>query len=79
MIHQPLGGMQGQAADIEIHAREMLNTRDRLNRILSQHTGQDLDKVKKDTDRDYFMSAEEAMAYGLIDKVLSTRTPALES
>jgi ATP-dependent Clp protease protease subunit len=71
--------MQGQAADIEIHAREMLNTRDRLNRILSQHTGQDLDKVKKDTDRDYFMSAEEAMAYGLIDKVLSTRTPALES
>jgi ATP-dependent Clp protease protease subunit len=79
MIHQPLGGMQGQAADIEIHAREMLNTRDRLNRILSQHTGQDLDKVKKDTDRDYFMSAEEAMKYGLIDKVLSTRTPALES
>jgi ATP-dependent Clp protease protease subunit len=79
MIHQPLGGMQGQAADIEIHAREMLNTRDRLNRILSLHTGQDLDKVKKDTDRDYFMSAEEAMKYGLIDKVLSTRTPALES
>ncbi len=76
MIHQPLGGMQGQAADIEIHAREMLNTRDRLNRILADHTGQKLDKVKTDTDRDYFMSAEEAQAYGLIDKVLTSRAPA---
>jgi ATP-dependent Clp protease protease subunit len=75
MIHQPLGGMQGQAADIEIHAREMLNTRDRLNRILADHTGQALDKVKTDTDRDYFMSAEEAQAYGLIDQVLSAREP----
>jgi len=75
MIHQPLGGMQGQAADIEIHAREMLNTRDRLNRILADHTGQELDKVKKDTDRDYFMSSEEAQAYGLIDQVLSAREP----
>jgi len=75
MIHQPLGGMQGQAADIEIHAREMLNTRDRLNRILSEHTGQDLDKVKADTDRDYFMSAEEATEYGLIDEVMTARTP----
>jgi ATP-dependent Clp protease protease subunit len=75
MIHQPLGGMQGQAADIEIHAREMLNTRDRLNHILAEHTGQDLDKVKKDTDRDYFMSADEAQAYGLIDQVLSARAP----
>ena len=73
MIHQPLGGMQGQAADIEIHAREMLNTRDRLNRILADHTGQALDKVKTDTDRDYFMSAEEAQAYGLIDEVLTSR------
>ncbi|MDX1594756.1 MAG: ATP-dependent Clp endopeptidase proteolytic subunit ClpP [Gammaproteobacteria bacterium] len=79
MIHQPLGGMQGQAADIEIHAREMLNTRDRLNRILSDHTGQDLDKVKKDTDRDYFMSAEEAQAYGLVDKVLTARNPVKEA
>ncbi len=76
MIHQPLGGMQGQAADIEIHAREMLNTRDRLNRILADHTGQKLDKVKTDTDRDYFMSADEAQAYGLIDKVLTSRAPA---
>jgi len=67
--------MQGQAADIEIHAREMLNTRDRLNRILSEHTGQDLDKVKADTDRDYFMSAEEATEYGLIDEVMMARTP----
>ncbi|RLA32048.1 MAG: ATP-dependent Clp protease proteolytic subunit, partial [Gammaproteobacteria bacterium] len=75
MIHQPLGGMQGQAADIEIHAREMLNTRDRLNRILSEHTGQELDKVKADTDRDYFMSAEEATEYGLIDQVMMARTP----
>jgi ATP-dependent Clp protease protease subunit len=74
MIHQPLGGMQGQAADIEIHAREMLNTRDRLNRILSEHTGQELDKVKSDTDRDYFMSADEAKEYGLIDGVLTART-----
>ena len=73
MIHQPLGGMQGQAADIEIHAREMLNTRDRLNHILAEHTGQALDKVKTDTDRDYFMSAEEAKAYGLIDDVLTAR------
>ena len=75
MIHQPLGGMQGQAADIEIHAREMLNTRDRLNRILSEHTGQELDKVKSDTDRDYFMSADEAKEYGLIDGVLTERAP----
>jgi ATP-dependent Clp protease protease subunit len=79
MIHQPLGGMQGQAADIEIHAREMLNTRDRLNRILAEHTGQDLEKVKKDTDRDYFMSADEAQAYGLIDQVLSAREPAKDA
>jgi ATP-dependent Clp protease protease subunit len=80
MIHQPLGGMQGQAADIEIHAREMLNTRDRLNRILSEHTGQELDKVKSDTDRDYFMSSDEAKAYGLIDEVLESRiTPAAEA
>jgi ATP-dependent Clp protease, protease subunit len=74
MIHQPLGGMQGQAADMEIHAREILYTRDRLNQILANHTGQPVEKIKNDTDRDNFMRAEDAAAYGLIDKVLSTRT-----
>ena len=73
MIHQPLGGVQGQASDIEIHAREMLLTRDRLNQILTRHTGQPLDKVRLDTDRDNFMSGEDAVAYGLIDAVLSKR------
>ncbi len=73
MIHQPLGGVQGQAADIEIHAREMLNVRERLNSILAEHTGQPLDKVKIDTDRDNFMDAEEAMEYGLVDAVLTNR------
>ena len=73
MIHQPLGGMQGQAADMEIHAREILYTRDRLNQILARHTGQTVDKIKHDTDRDNFMRAEDAAAYGLIDRVLSSR------
>jgi ATP-dependent Clp protease protease subunit len=73
MIHQPLGGMQGQAADMEIHAREILYTRDRLNQILATHTGQSVDKIKNDTDRDNFMRAEDAVGYGLIDQVLSTR------
>jgi ATP-dependent Clp protease protease subunit len=73
MIHQPLGGMQGQAADMEIHAREILYTRDRLNEILARHTGQTVDKIKHDTDRDNFMRAEDAAAYGLIDRVLATR------
>ena len=73
MIHQPLGGMQGQASDMEIHAREILYTRDRLNSILAKHTGQPVEKIKHDTDRDNFMRAEDAAAYGLIDKVLSTR------
>jgi ATP-dependent Clp protease protease subunit len=73
MIHQPLGGMQGQAADMEIHAREILYTRDRLNHILAKHTGQPVDKIKHDTDRDNFMRADDAVAYGLIDRVLSTR------
>jgi ATP-dependent Clp protease protease subunit len=73
MIHQPLGGMQGQAADMEIHAREILYTRDRLNQILAAHTGQPVEKIKNDTDRDNFMRAEDAAAYGLIDKVLSSR------
>jgi ATP-dependent Clp protease protease subunit len=73
MIHQPLGGMQGQAADMEIHAREILYTRDRLNEILAKHTGQSVDRIKNDTDRDNFMRAEDAVSYGLIDKVLSDR------
>jgi ATP-dependent Clp protease protease subunit len=73
MIHQPLGGFQGQAADMEIHAREMLYTRDRLNKILAKHTGQSVDAIKKDTDRDNFMSSPDAVTYGLIDKILENR------
>jgi ATP-dependent Clp protease protease subunit len=74
MIHQPLGGFQGQATDIEIHAREILDARERLNAILSHHTGQSMDKIKQDTDRDNFMTGEQAIAYGLIDAVLSKRS-----
>jgi len=73
MIHQPLAGFQGQASDIDIHAREVLETRDRLNRILSKHTGQTIDKIRQDTDRDNFMSGETAVNYGLIDRVLERR------
>ena len=73
MIHQPLGGFQGQASDIDIHAREVLVTRERLNRILARHTGQPLEKIQQDTDRDNFMGGEAAMAYGLIDHVLEKR------
>jgi len=73
MIHQPLGGFQGQAADIEIHAKEILRLKKILNEILSKHTGQPIEKIEKDTDRDFFMSAEEAKEYGLIDKVLTKR------
>ncbi len=73
MIHQPLGGFQGQAADMEIHAKEMLETRDRLNKILAKHTGQSVDRIKQDTDRDRFMDWNEAQRYGLIDKVLEKR------
>ncbi len=76
MIHQPLGGFQGQASDIDIHAREILKARERLNQIMSNHTGQSLEQVEKDTDRDNFMSAEDAKEYGLIDAVLSDRTEA---
>lgn len=74
MIHQPLGGFQGQAADIEIHAREILDARERLNQILAKHTSQDLERIRLDTDRDFFMSAEASVEYGLIDKVLHQRT-----
>lgn len=73
MIHQPLGGFQGQASDIDIHAREILLIRDKLNTVLSYHTGQPIEKVQQDTDRDNFLSAAAAVEYGLIDKVLSTR------
>ena len=74
MIHQPLGGAQGQAADIEIQAREILYLRDRLNHILAEKTGRDVEQIAKDTDRDNFMSAAQAAEYGLIDKVLTTRS-----
>jgi ATP-dependent Clp protease, protease subunit len=73
MIHQPLGGAQGQATDIEIHAREILKTREQLNKILADRTGQPLSKIETDTERDYFMSADESKNYGLIDQVLLNR------
>ena len=73
MIHQPLGGFQGQASDIDIHAQEILRTRERLNQILSTHTGQPLERVKADTDRDHFMGGAEAAEYGIIDEVLASR------
>ncbi|HEX2238717.1 MAG TPA: ATP-dependent Clp endopeptidase proteolytic subunit ClpP [Gammaproteobacteria bacterium] len=78
MIHQPLGGFQGQATDIDIHAREILKTRELMNRILSRHTGQPIERIQEDTERDRFMSSDEAVAYGLIDKVLSDRTVAVK-
>jgi ATP-dependent Clp protease protease subunit len=78
MIHQPLGGFQGQATDIEIHAKEILLIREKLNQILANHTGQDLATISKDTDRDNFMSAADAAEYGLVDEVLGQR-PAAES
>ena len=73
MIHQPWGGVEGHAADISIQAKEILRLRDRLNEILARHTGQPLDKVAKDTDRDYFMTPEEAKQYGIVDEVVSSR------
>ena len=73
MIHQPIGGIQGQAADIEIHAKEILKTRERLNEILANHTGQSIENIRRDTDRDFFMSAPEAKDYGVIDEVFSPR------
>lgn len=77
MIHQPLAGFQGQASDIDIHAREVLETRDRLNRILSKHTGQTVDKIGRDTERDNFMGGDAAVAYGLIDRVMERRGEAV--
>jgi len=79
MIHQPLGGYQGQATDIEIHAKEILLIRDRLNKIMVKHTGQSLETIEQDTERDNFMSGEESVEYGLIDKVLMERFSELET
>ena len=73
MIHQPLGGARGQATEIEIHAREILKTREQLNRILAENTGQPLEKIQLDTERDYYLSADEAKDYGLIDQVIAKR------
>jgi ATP-dependent Clp protease protease subunit len=73
MIHQPLGGARGQASDIEIQAKEILYLREQLNKILSERTGQSIEAIEKDTDRDFFMSSEQAKEYGLIDKVISSR------
>ncbi len=73
MIHQPLGGAQGQATDIDIHAKEILKTRDNLNRILADHTGKDIKKIRKDTERDFFMNSQQAKDYGIIDKVIHKR------
>jgi ATP-dependent Clp protease, protease subunit len=77
MIHQPLGGYQGQASDIEIHAKEILYLRSRLNEMLAKHTGQPIEVIERDTDRDNFMSAEGAVNYGLVDKVLANRADAV--
>lgn len=79
MIHQPLGGFQGQAADFEIHAKEILDVRERLNNILANHTGQPLEQIQKDTDRDFFMSASQSVEYGLIDEVMTNRGASKES
>ncbi|MDK2906615.1 ATP-dependent Clp protease proteolytic subunit [Petrotoga mexicana DSM 14811] len=76
MIHQPWGGAEGTAMDIQIHAREILRLKDDLNNILSKHTGQSLEKIEKDTERDFFMNAQEALNYGLIDKVITTKSEA---
>ncbi|MDD3529786.1 MAG: ATP-dependent Clp endopeptidase proteolytic subunit ClpP [Gallionellaceae bacterium] len=76
MIHQPLGGFQGQASDIEIHAKEILFLRARLNEMLARHTGQPLEVIERDTDRDYFLSADDSVQYGLVDKVLASRADA---
>jgi ATP-dependent Clp protease protease subunit len=73
MIHQPWGGVKGAAADISIQAKEILRLREKINEILSDHTGQPLDKIKKDTDRDFFMTAEEAKDYGIVDEVIKTK------
>ncbi len=75
MIHQPIGGFQGQATDIEIHAREILKMKDTLNKIMANHTGQPLEKIQADTDRDFFMSGDDARVYGLVDEVITKKLP----
>lgn len=75
MIHQPAGGFQGQASDIDIQAREILRMKDALDRIMAKHTGQDLERIKRDSDRDFYMSGEQAKEYGLVDDVITARTP----
>jgi ATP-dependent Clp protease protease subunit len=77
MIHQPMGGFQGQASDIEIHAKEILFIKQRLNEMLAKHTGQPIERIERDTDRDNFLSAEAAVEYGLVDKMLSSRADAV--
>jgi ATP-dependent Clp protease protease subunit len=77
MIHQPSGGFQGQASDIEIHAKEIIYLRGRLNQMMADHTGQSVETIEKDTDRDNFMSAEEAVKYGLVDKIITSRAEAI--
>lgn len=77
MIHQPLGGFQGQASDIEIHAKEILYLREKLNGLMAEHTGQSLEVIERDTDRDFFMGAEDAVKYGLVDKALAKRSDAV--
>ena len=79
MIHQPLGGFQGQASDFEIHAKEILSIKEKMNRLMAKHTGQDYEKVAKDTDRDNFLSADAAVEYGLVDQVLASRPDALQT
>jgi ATP-dependent Clp protease, protease subunit len=76
MIHQPMGGFQGQASDVEIHAKEILYLRGRLNEIMAKHTGQSVERISRDTDRDNFLSADESVKYGLVDRVLTSRTEA---
>ena len=78
LIHQPMGGFQGQATDVDIHAREILNLRQRINKILSDHTGQLLEKIQTDTERDYFMGSQEALEYGLVDEIIEKRENASE-
>jgi len=73
LIHQPMGGAQGQATDIDIHAKEILKLRERLNQLLAYHTGQDVEKIRRDTERDYFMDSKEALEYGIIDKIITKR------
>ena len=79
MIHQPLGGFEGQASDVDIHAKEILRAREQINQVLARHTGKKVDKIRQDTERDHFMSSEDAQKYGIVDQVLTTRTELLNN